>query len=223
MLCKYDAALALRQGCVVIYFGTEQNRRWSQHFVWSVNAMVNGDPNQDCPNLYVYNLVQYSIKDRLAQIKDLIREHNPQLAFIDNIKKLLESGNANLPDECPLLVDGLNQLAGENGTCIVPVIHENKTNNEMRGHLGLELSQIAELTQRVEDRGNGIIGISADDTRGEPFDTFYLKLKPDKYTVKVKNPSGEGEREVRVVVLEERDAPPESRMSGKDMENVKNG
>jgi len=91
----------------------------------------------------------------------------------------------------------------------------------MRGHLGLELSQIAELTQRVEDRGNGIIGISADDTRGEPFDTFYLKLKPDKYTVKVKNPSGEGEREVRVVVLEERDAPPESRMSGKDMENVK--
>jgi len=91
----------------------------------------------------------------------------------------------------------------------------------MRGHLGLELSQIAELTQRVKDMGNGIIEISADDTRGEPFDTFYLRLNPDKYSVRVKNTDGEGWHDVTVVVLEECDAPPESQTSRKQQEDIK--
>ena len=68
--------------------------------------------------------------------------------------------------------------SGDINCHICSVLHENKTDTSLRGHLGTELQNKAETVISVSKSGNDV-KIIPKFTRNEEFDGFYFKINAD--------------------------------------------
>ena len=137
----------------VAYFDTEQSQ---YHVQKAVNRICKQLGNPNPKNLHTYFLRSLSPLDRLKIIEDIIYS-NDKLGFvvIDGIKDLVNSINDER--EATMISSKLLKWTEERNIFILTVLHQNKGNDNARGHLGTELinkAQIVLSVTKLEDDSN---------------------------------------------------------------------
>jgi predicted ATP-dependent serine protease len=158
----------------VLYFDTEQS---SYHVHLALKRICSQLNLQEPNNLHTYGLRKSSPKERLELIEYAIY-NNPKVGFvvIDGIKDLINSINDEV--EASMMANKLLRWTEDNHIHIVTVLHQNKGDNNARGHIGTELINKAEtvLTVSVESTNENISIVEPQQCRNIPFDTFAFKI-----------------------------------------------
>lgn len=157
-----------------IFFDTEQGEYHVQKFDNRVCTLLGiSDPI----NFESYPLRKFTPEERLSIINQVI-EDTPDLGFvaIDGIRDLVNS--INNEEEATKIASHLLKWTGERKIHIVTVLHQNKGDNNARGHLGTELVNKAEtvlsVTKSTEDKELSIV--NAEDCREMDPEPFAFKV-----------------------------------------------
>jgi hypothetical protein len=148
---KNDIIQSRFRGCLpldqphILYFDTEQSRFHALRALKRVCALI-GIPTPS--NLSFYSLRKFPPAKRLDLIERVIYS-NSQIGFvvIDGIKDLINSINDEA--EATMLSSKLLKWTEERNIHIVCVLHQNKGDNNARGHIGTELMHKAETVLSV--------------------------------------------------------------------------
>lgn len=158
----------------VLYFDTEQS---SYHVHLALKRICKQVNITEPENLHVYGLRKLSSEERLELIQFAIND-NPKVGFvvIDGIKDLINSINDEV--EASKMANNLLRWTEDNHIHIVTVLHQNKGDNNARGHIGTELINKAEtvLTVTVDSTNENISIVEPQQCRNKPFDTFAFKI-----------------------------------------------
>lgn len=155
----------------VVLFDTEQGE-------YHVNAMANrvtklyGQAGA-VEHFDVYKLREQGTENRLAIIEHVLAT-TPDigLAVIDGVRDLVKSINDEA--EATATADRLMAWTTIYNCHIITVLHQNKGNDHLRGHIGTELQNKAETVVNVErDKTNKEVSlISASEARNKEFEQF---------------------------------------------------
>jgi hypothetical protein len=141
----------------VLYFDTEQGKYHVQLALKRICRQINTD---EPTNLHVYHLRSKTPAERLKIIEALIYD-NKKVGFvvIDGIKDLVTSINDEA--EATMIASKLLKWTEERNIHIVTVLHQNKSDNKARGHIGTELINKAEtvlsITKSESDKNIAIV------------------------------------------------------------------
>jgi hypothetical protein len=133
----------------VVYFDSEQGK----HRVWKALRRVCRMAGIDNPpDLEYYDLRGYDTQTRVAMIEYCLNEGNPDkdigLVVVDGCRDLVHDFND--PKEATKLATHFMQWTQNNMLHLITVLHQNKADNNARGHVGSELTNKAETVIAVE-------------------------------------------------------------------------
>ena len=158
----------------VLYFDTEQS---GYHVQLALKRICDQLKVKEPKNLHTYGLRKSSPEERLELIEYAIY-NNPKIGFvvIDGIKDLINSINDEV--EASKMANKLLRWTEDNHIHIVTVLHQNKGDNNARGHIGTELINKAEtvLTVTVDSTNENISIVEPQQCRNMPFDTFAFQI-----------------------------------------------
>lgn len=134
----------------VIYFDTEQSKYYVQKAVKRICTQVD---QPEPKNLHAYHLRSLAPSERLQFIEAEIYS-NDKIGFvvIDGIKDLVTSINDE--SEATMVTSKLLKWTEERNIYIVTVLHQNKSDNNARGHIGTELINKAQTVLSVTKAEN---------------------------------------------------------------------
>lgn len=119
----------------------------------------------------VLSLRGLSPSERKAVIKEAVEAGKYKIVIIDGIRDLLS--NINDADQCTELITWVESLTVNHGLHIINVLHQNKTDNNARGHIGSELLNKAEMTIEIElDEKANCSMVKCESSRDIPFESF---------------------------------------------------
>lgn len=177
---KSGTVLDKIRGCLptaqknILYFDTEQGK---YHLQNSVNRILRLNGNQDFGTLHPFGLRKYSAQERLEMIEYAIY-NTPELGFvvIDGLRDLITSINDEA--QASMLSSKLLKWSEEKNIHIIGVLHQNKGDNNARGHIGTELINKAETVLSVtKEKNNSDISIvEAEYCRGKDFPPFAFEV-----------------------------------------------
>lgn len=175
-----DIVLERFKGCLpddkrqVLYFDTEQGKYHVQLALKRVCRQLGVSVPE---NLKVYGLRTKKPSERLKLIEYAIY-NTPGLGFvvIDGIKDLVTSINDEA--EATMIASKLLQWTEERGIHIVVVLHQNKGDNNARGHIGTELINKAETVLSVtkSDQDNNISIVNPEMCRNREPEPFAFEI-----------------------------------------------
>ncbi|MEI6695536.1 MAG: AAA family ATPase [Bacteroidota bacterium] len=158
----------------VIYFDTEQGKH---HVLKAVKRVCNMSSNNVPDNLKAYGLRKFKPSERLKLIEKAIYS-NDKLSFvvIDGIRDLVTSINDE--EQATMLTSKLLKWTEEQNIHIMCVLHQNKGDNNARGHLGSEVTNKAETVLSItKDENNKDISIvEAEFCRDKEPDAFAFSI-----------------------------------------------
>jgi hypothetical protein len=158
----------------ILLFDTEQSKFHLQKVVKRILLLAG---NSNAENFEAYCLRTFDPKTRLGLMKWKI-ENTPDAALvvIDGIRDVVF--DINDAKEATDIVTDLMRLSEEMGVHIIVVIHQNKNDNNARGHLGTEIINKAESVLQVsKDSNNDRISIvEAERCREKEFDPFAFTI-----------------------------------------------
>lgn len=158
-----DSILNQFRGCLpheqrkVLYFDTEQSK---YHVQLALKRVCEQVKIQEPKGLEVYGLRSLNPSERLNLIEYAIN-NTPNLGFviIDGIKDLINSINDE--GEATMIASKLLKWTEEKNIHIITVLHQNKSDNNARGHIGTELINKAEtvlsVTKSEQDKDISIV------------------------------------------------------------------
>lgn len=159
----------------VLYFDTEQSR---YHLLKSIRRVLNmAKLPRDTKNIEVYSLRGLKTKKRLDFIDKKISESNGVgLVVIDGIRDLLMDINS--PEEATKISDCLLNWTETMDIHIIAVLHQNKTDTNIRGHIGTEILNKAETVIRVEKhkKKKDVSIVSVYESRNKEFEPFAFSI-----------------------------------------------
>jgi len=149
----------------VLIIDTEQDENYSVvKRMQSITRMAGYELSDIPRNLEVLPLVTYSLPEKLEALRDLIpaiRKTDTSshlIVVLDIITDFLKDINDS--KDSPEITDTLNKLANEYDCTFLLTIHEAKTTNGARGHIGSELliksrcvMKITEMKMKITDEG----------------------------------------------------------------------
>lgn len=166
------------EGGGVLYFDTEQNRPSAAKLAKRVHALCNFDIHSNSDKFKCYALRQMNMENRLPFIKKRIEEEKPALAVIDGIVDLLQDFND--IKQSSDVIQALMQISADNDCSVLFVLHENKTDTNMRGHLGSmavqKCSDVFEVVKNV-----ATFNVSVSECRNIPISDFSFAI--DSYGI----------------------------------------
>jgi len=129
----------------VLYFDTEQSKYHVQVAVKRICSQINID---EPSNLNAFHLRSLTPAERLQFIEaEIYSNDNIGFVVIDGIKDLVTSINDEA--EASMIASKLLKWTEERNIHIVTVLHQNKGDNNARGHIGTELINKAETVLSV--------------------------------------------------------------------------
>ncbi len=154
-----------------VFFDTEQ----STYDVWKVvKRILNTAETLVSDNFEAFGLRAYSPKERLILIQQfLYNNENIGLVVIDGIRDLVNDINS--PEEATEITSHLLKWTEERDIHIITALHQNKGDNNARGHLGTEIVNKAETVISVE-KDNDISMVSPEFVRGKDFIPFAFSI-----------------------------------------------
>jgi hypothetical protein len=129
----------------VLYIDTEQGKYHVQLAVRRICRLLNVEIP---PNLLTYHLRALSSAERLQFVEEEIYSNDKiGIVVIDGIKDLVTSINDEA--EATLIASKLLKWTEERNIHIITVLHQNKNDNNARGHIGTELINKAETVLSI--------------------------------------------------------------------------
>lgn len=134
----------------VVYFDTEQSKYYVQKAVKRICTQINQPEPQ---NLHTFHLRSLPPSERLKFIEEEIYS-NDKIGFvvIDGIKDLINSINDE--SEATMIASKLLKWTEERNIYILTVLHQNKSDNNARGHIGTELINKAQTVLSITKAEN---------------------------------------------------------------------
>ena len=134
----------------VSYFDTEQSKYYVQKAVKRICAQVN---QPEPKNLHAFHLRSLNPAERLQFIEtEIYSNDNIGFVVIDGIKDLVTSINDE--SEATMIASKLLKWSEERNIYILTVLHQNKSDNNARGHIGTELINKAQTVLSVTKAEN---------------------------------------------------------------------
>jgi len=164
------------EGGRVLFLDTEQSLFHVQRAAKRILRLSGLEPDKNIPELQVYALRPFSVKERIEALKMSVERHRPTFVIIDGIIDMLL--NFNDITESSELVGLLMKLSAEYSCHIQCVIHQNKADANMRGHSGSFLIQKSETSLEVSTL-NDISTVTAIATRGLPPDDISFRINEE--------------------------------------------
>lgn len=127
----------------ILYVDTEQSRFHCHNVMKRILRLAGLPDNMNCENLVFFGLREYSPNLRLRLIEYALEKNEGYgLVIIDGIRDLML--DINNPGESVNLINKLMQWSSRYDLHIHCVLHLNKADDNVRGHIGTELSNKAE-------------------------------------------------------------------------------
>ncbi|WP_051285112.1 AAA family ATPase [Aequorivita capsosiphonis] len=169
----------------VLYFDTEQGKYHVQLALKRICRQINIDIPED---LKVYHLRSKNPSERLKIIEHAIyNTDNVGFVVIDGIKDLVTSINDEA--EATMIASKLLKWTEEKEMHIVTVLHQNKGDNNARGHIGTELQNKAEtvlsITKNAQDKDISIV--EAEYCRNKEPEPFAFEISEDDIPILVED------------------------------------
>lgn len=144
---------------VILYVDTEQSLADCQRVMHRIHHLAGLPTDTDHPRLVFLALRQYSPEERVTLIEQALAEiPGIGLAIIDGVRDLLH--DINNPVEATNIVSKLMRWTDLYQIHIHTVLHQNKSDEHARGHVGTELDNKAETVLLVErDRQDGNVSV----------------------------------------------------------------
>jgi hypothetical protein len=154
----------------VLYFDTEQSKF---HINRSIKRICTLAGNENPGNLFAYGIRSLSTEERINFIVDKLHSlQDYSLVIVDGVRDLLEDG-INDESGATKITELFMQASEKKDCCILLVLHQNKTNDKARGHIGTELINKAEtVISVVKDDKTNIFTVSSQESRDVTFDDF---------------------------------------------------
>ena len=121
----------------ILYFATEENISSVVNLNKKVHTLCGWDTEYSNISFLVYSLREAVVDERAVLIEQEIVKEKPVIVFVDGIRDLLMDFNS--IQESMKTINWLMLLSSKYNCAIVCVLHENKSDHNMRGHLGTEL------------------------------------------------------------------------------------
>ncbi|PKG44053.1 AAA family ATPase [Psychroflexus sp. MES1-P1E] len=168
----------------VIYFDTEQGKYHVQLALKRICKQI----RVDIPEDLVYYLRSEKPSERLKIIEDIIyNTENLGFVVIDGIKDLVTSINDE--GEATMIASKLLKWTEEKNIHITTVLHQNKSDNNARGHIGTELINKAETVLAVSknEQDKDISIVEAQQCRNREPEPFAFEINEDGLPVIVED------------------------------------
>lgn len=161
----------------ILYVDTEQSPYHCLKVMERILHMAELPTDRDNENLEFLALRKYTPKERIAAVEQAIY-NTPDLGFvvIDGIRDMVYDINS--PGESTRIISKLMQWTDDRQIHIHTILHQNKGDENARGHIGTELNNKAETVLLVEkDSGNSdISSVSAIHIRAMDFEKFAFRI-----------------------------------------------
>lgn len=136
--------------------------------------------SHDEPRLQFLALRKNTPEERLAIVDTAIRHtDNLGLVIIDGVRDLIY--DINLPTEATCIISKLMQWTDEHQIHLHTVLHQNKGDDNARGHIGTELNNKAETIMQIEaDKDDKSISVvEALHIRDREFESFAFRINDE--------------------------------------------
>lgn len=161
----------------VVYFDTEQSKYDVQKVANRIKAL-SAAPVEN--SLFIYSLREWNHETKKKIIEDFVNEDDSiGLVIIDGIRDLLS--DINDPKQATLISEWLLELTAKNNIHLITVLHQNKGDNNSRGHIGTELNNKASsvISVALDPKNTSISIVSPEFMRGQSFEPFAFYVDED--------------------------------------------
>jgi hypothetical protein len=159
-------------GKKVLWLDTEQGKYYAsvtQHYILTVAGLSTSE------NLKFLDLRSFNPTDRLNIIEALLKHEPWDLIVLDGLRDVVFDINSS--EEATNIITKLMSWSVDHQCHIATVLHQNKGNNDVRGHLGTEAinkSEVVISVTKTDDNPPAAM-VAAEYSRGMPFQDFYIK------------------------------------------------
>ena len=170
----------------ILYFDTEQSEDYCQKILWRINRLRGFPDETDIDCIEFAHLREEGTLRRRAIIELALATHpNVGLVIIDGLRDLLFDINSST--EAAEVIGLLMRWTSQYRLHIHTVLHQNKGDDNVRGHIGTELNHKAEsILQIVRSKKDGNISeVHASYTRDREFKPFAFKIDAESRPVLV--------------------------------------
>lgn len=158
----------------LILFDTEQA---THHVIRTAKRALHLAEASDAPNFFAYCLRKFPPKERMELIRHRIYNTHPgSIVIIDGVRDL--AFDINSGEEATHITSALMKWTEERQIHIIVIIHQNKGDNNARGHLGAEITNKAETVLSVtKDPENPMIScVEPEYCRDKEFEPFAFSV-----------------------------------------------
>jgi hypothetical protein len=173
----------IKESCKVLLIDTEQGTYHITKSAQRILQLADISLFEKSNNLIVLTLREKGTNARRELTEQAIKYYTPDIVFIDGIRDLIYSINDE--HEATEIINLLMRLSSEQNIHICSVLHENKGDNNTRGHIGTELMNKSETIISVTKDGD-LSKVEPKYCRNIDFETFYFRINenslPEKAT-----------------------------------------
>ena len=164
----------------ILYVDTEQSSYHCAKVARRSLRMAGLPTGSNHENLEFLVLRKYTPEERIAIVKEAIyRTENVGLVIIDGIRDMVYDINS--PGESTKVISLLMTWTGERNIHIHTILHQNKGDENARGHIGTELSNKAETVLQVEkdSKNPDISTVKTAHIRAVDFEPFAFRINEE--------------------------------------------
>lgn len=181
----------------ILFFDTEQNRPNVQALLQRI-LILRGWEDEHNDRLKVFSLREMHTLQRLKYITDKIQTLKPTAVFIDGLADL--AFDFNDIEQSQDIITTISQIASQKKCAIFFVLHTNKNDTNMKGHLGTFAVQKCSDVFYIERDEQGFFNVTETDCRNIPIKDFSFKI--DNYGIpytckKEINPNDETTKQIQ--------------------------
>lgn len=145
------AGKILKDGGKVLLVDTEQAKHNVAKTAKRILAIAGLPIDKTTPNFNLIALREKGTEERRALTKQAIEFYRPDIVFVDGLRDLVYSINDEV--EATKICGELMALSTRTESHICVVLHENKKDNDTRGHVGTEIMNKSETVITVSKEG----------------------------------------------------------------------
>ena len=164
------------QDSKVLYFDTEQNKANVQALMGKIHTILGWDM-LNCDRLHVYYMREMEMTERWQYIENKTAHHKPTAIFIDGVADLIADFND--IGSSQEIIQKMMTLSSSYDCAVFFILHVNKTDSNMKGHLGTLATQKCSDVFCVDKQKDGSFKVTETDCRNRPVDSFTFRVSED--------------------------------------------
>lgn len=169
---------SLKDDIKILHVDTEQSSGNIVDRASILHSLCGWAEKENNDRFNVITLRECDYTKRISIIEQAIEKFNPDFMLIDGVRDLCADFND--IKESSLLIGDLMRFCNEYEIAIMCVLHENKNDSNMRGHLGTELgNKCSEVYKISKNENTGVILVEQTVSRNEPIDKWSFSINDE--------------------------------------------